>query len=59
MYEVIKTVWKTGKEKEDFHICFVNNIWEALEAEDKEIERIGKENYLNSTEIFIHSEKVF
>lgn len=59
MYEVIKTIYKDGREKESIHICFTNNIWEALEAEDKEIDRIGREDYLNSTEIFIHSEKVF
>ena len=59
MYEVIKTIYKNGKEKESIHICFRDNIWEALEAENREIDRIGREDYLNSMEIWIHSEELF
>ena len=59
MYEVIKTIYKNGKEKESIHICFTDNIWEALEAENREIDRIGREDYLNSMEIWIHSEELF
>lgn len=58
MYEVIKSIYK-GNERFDFHICFVNSFFEAIEEENKQIEAFGREEYLKSKTIWFHSQEVF
>lgn len=57
MYEVIKSVYDKN-ERKDFHICFVESIFDAIEEENKQIEKFGKENYLKSKTIWFHSKKI-
>lgn len=57
MYEVIKSVYN-GNKREDFHICFVESFFDAIEEENKQIELFGRDEYLKSKAIWFHSETI-